>query len=66
MNSSRKISAVLCGAGDRGKDVYGVYALQHPEDIVFVAVAEPNPVRRNEFGTSHNIPRRQYDLIRAA
>ncbi|MCK4848135.1 MAG: Gfo/Idh/MocA family oxidoreductase, partial [Candidatus Heimdallarchaeota archaeon] len=49
------ISAVLCGAGNRGKDVYGVYALQHPKDIVFVAVAEPNPVRRNEFATAHNI-----------
>jgi len=56
LNSSRKISAVLCGAGDRGKDVYGIYALQHPEDIVFVAVAEPNPIRRNEFATAHNIP----------
>ncbi len=56
MNSSRKISAVLCGAGNRGKDVYGVYALQHPEDIVFVAVAEPNPVRRKEFAAAHEIP----------
>jgi len=56
LNSSRSISAVLCGAGNRGKDVYGVYALQHPEDIVFLAVAEPNPVRRNEFATAHDIP----------
>ena len=56
MNSSKKISAILCGAGDRGKDVYGVYALQHPEDIEFVAVAEPNPIRRKEFATAHNIP----------
>ena len=57
MNSIKKLSAVLCGAGDRGKDVYGVYALQHPEDVEFVAVAEPNPVRRNEFATAHNIPK---------
>ncbi|MHA2167118.1 MAG: Gfo/Idh/MocA family protein [Candidatus Hodarchaeales archaeon] len=56
MNSSRKITAVLCGAGDRGKDVYGDYALQHPNDIEFLAVAEPNPVRRNEFAKRHDIP----------
>jgi predicted dehydrogenase len=55
LNSSRKISAVLCGAGDRGKDVYGVYALQHPNDIEFIAVAEPNSVRRNDFAYAHNI-----------
>jgi predicted dehydrogenase len=56
LNSTKKISGVLCGAGDRGKDVYGNYALQNPNDIEFIAVAEPNPVRRNEFATAHNIP----------
>jgi predicted dehydrogenase len=55
LNSNKKISAILCGAGNRGKDVYGSYALQHPEDIDFVAVAEPNPVRKIEFATAHNI-----------
>ena len=63
MNSSKKISAILCGAGNRGKDIYGVYALQHPEDIEFVAIAEPNPIRRNEFATIHNIPQAQVQSV---
>lgn len=52
----KKIRVGLIGAGQRGKDVYGEYALNHSEDIEFVAVAEPNNIKREEFARKHNIP----------
>ncbi len=53
---SHPIHAVLIGAGNRGADSYAPYALEHPDEIRFVAVAEPNPVRRERFAAAHNIP----------
>ncbi|RLD05941.1 MAG: gfo/Idh/MocA family oxidoreductase [Chloroflexota bacterium] len=50
------IQAILIGAGQRGTDVYGAYALHHPERIQFVAVAEPNAKRRKHFAEEHKIP----------
>lgn len=50
------ILAILIGAGQRGADVYGAYALQFPEKIQFVAVAEPDLKRRKRFATKHGIP----------
>ena len=50
------ITAVLMGAGQRGYEVYGACALQHPEEIKFVAVAEPNKERRERFARDHQIP----------
>lgn len=50
------ITAVLVGAGNRGKDAYGDWALKHRQEIRFVAVAEPNPERRNLFAAAHSIP----------
>ncbi len=52
----KKIKAVLIGAGGRGAGSYGPYALQHPEQIEFVAVAEPIASRRQRFCQDHNIP----------
>lgn len=49
------ITAALIGAGNRGKDVYGKYALEHPNEIRFVGVAEPNEIKRGEFARLHNI-----------
>lgn len=49
------IQAVLIGAGHRGMDAYGSYALQHPEEINFIAVAEPDQNRRGLFSARHNI-----------
>lgn len=51
------ITAVLVGAGNRGRDAYGAYALRYPHQIRFVAVAEPNAERRELFAHAHNIPR---------
>jgi predicted dehydrogenase len=56
------ITAVLCGAGSRGTYAYGPYALAHPEDLRFVAVAEPDAQRRTSFAGAHGIPpERQFE-----
>jgi predicted dehydrogenase len=54
--SYQPIQAVLIGAGQRGMDAYGSYALLHPDQIQFVAVAEPDPARRARFAAEHDIP----------
>lgn len=51
----KPITAVLFGAGNRGT-VYGDYALRHPEEIQFIAVADPDAERRAIFAKAHNIP----------
>ena len=43
------IKAVLVGAGQRGAEAYAPYALWHPDQIKFVAVAEPDRVRRDQL-----------------
>jgi len=50
------LTAILIGAGDRGYAAYGPYALAHPDEIRFVAVAEPHDVRRARFAQAHAIP----------
>jgi len=52
---SKPIQAVLIGAGQRGTDAYGSYALEHPDEINFIAVAEPDRDRRERFSRLHNI-----------
>jgi predicted dehydrogenase len=55
------IEAVLVGAGNRGYYTYGPYALQHPDEIRFTAVAEPHDARRRRFAEAHRIlPERQF------
>ncbi len=57
----RKIKAVLIGAGGRGRYAYGPYAKQYPAELQFVAVAEPDPVRRELFANEYGIePDRMY------
>jgi len=53
---SKPITAVLVGAGDRGYARYGPYALAHPDEIRFVAVAEAHAARRARFAQAHAIP----------
>jgi predicted dehydrogenase len=50
------ITAVLFGAGGRGNFAYGPYASAYPDQLRFVAVAEPHPERRKRFAETHNIP----------
>ncbi len=47
----------MLGAGQRGRHVYGAYALRYPERIRFIAVAEPDPERRRIFSEEHSVPR---------
>ena len=54
----RKIKAALIGAGQRGADSYAPYALKHPEEIEFTAVAEPEKERRDAFRDLFGIPER--------
>lgn len=49
------ITAIIIGAGVRGLDVYGQYALKNPDRIKIVAVAEPILEKRKKFQTLHNI-----------
>jgi predicted dehydrogenase len=46
----------MIGAGNRGYEAYGPYALAHPDEIRFVAVAEPHDARRARFAQAHAIP----------
>ncbi|MCD6519757.1 MAG: Gfo/Idh/MocA family oxidoreductase [Anaerolineae bacterium] len=52
----KPIEVVLLGAGSRGTFAYGRYAKMNPHMVRFVAVAEPNPKRRERFAREHNIP----------
>lgn len=51
------VEAVLIGAGGRGINAFGAYALRSPHDLRFVAVAEPNDERRAYFAEQHHIPK---------
>jgi len=56
------IKAIMIGAGSRGIGAYGVFAEAHPEEIRFVGVADPDPMRRGYFAMKHSIPSdQQYD-----
>lgn len=50
------LKLALIGAGNRGGDVYAAYALHHPDEVQFTAVAEPVPARRARFAASHHLP----------
>jgi len=50
------VTAVLTGAGLRGREVYGEYALKNPGKLKFLAVADPDLERRRAFQHAHNIP----------
>ena len=59
---TQPIKAILIGAGIRGMDCYAPYALRHPDDIKFVAVAEPDPQRRARFASLYSIsPENQFE-----
>ena len=56
MSENKPVTAVVIGAGSRGKDAYGVYGVKYPERINFIAVAEPDEGRRKMFQEKHDIP----------
>lgn len=51
----RPITAITLGAGSRG-NVYGNYAVQYPDQLDIVGVAEPIPIRNERYSRKHNIP----------
>ena len=50
------VTAILIGAGAMGIGAYGPYELRHPDQIRFIAVADPDPIRRQYFAHQHQIP----------
>jgi predicted dehydrogenase len=50
------VRAILIGAGQRGAEAFAPYALQHPDRLRFVALAEPDLQRRKTFAEQHQIP----------
>jgi len=70
MTDPRPITLAILGAGLRGSDVYGRYALDHPAEVRVVAVAEPDLTRRQRFVARHRLaPERAFgdwqDLLSA-
>ncbi len=53
---TKALEAVLLGAGNRGRDVFGRFALANPDQLKFVAVADPDPAKLERFGAEHAIP----------
>ena len=51
----RPVTAITCGAGSRG-NVYGGYALEFPDQIKIIGVAEPITVRNKRYSDKHGIP----------
>jgi predicted dehydrogenase len=47
---------VILGAGARGTFSYGQYALEHPDEVRVVAVAEPDDAKRARFARLHKLP----------
>lgn len=52
--TKKKLKAIVCGAGNRG-NVYGDYAVEYPEELDIVGVAEPIPIRQERFADKHDI-----------
>jgi len=53
----KPVQAILIGAGHRGLQAFGNFALQCPHELRFVAVAEPNDERRRHFARLHGVPK---------
>jgi len=51
----KPLTAIVLGAGNRG-NTYTKYALQHPEQLKIVGVAEPIVARNKSMAKKHNIP----------
>ena len=51
---AKPLTAITLGAGNRGR-VYGRYALQFPQDLDIIGVAEPNAERNDDYAIKHDI-----------
>jgi len=50
------VDAVMVGAGNRGRFVFGGYALANPDRLRVVALAEPDDEKREGMAREHGIP----------
>ena len=48
------IETIIVGAGGRG-NAYGNFAVEHPQEMSVVGVAEPDQIRRDRMVTRHDI-----------
>ncbi len=55
MAESVPVRCVVLGAGLRGRQVYGRHALEHPERLRVVALAEPLAERREAMAREHGL-----------
>lgn len=51
---SRPVTAITCEAGARG-NVYGNYAVEYPDELDIVGVAEPILIRNDRYAKKHDI-----------
>ncbi|MGO0765051.1 Gfo/Idh/MocA family oxidoreductase, partial [Citrobacter freundii] len=51
---ANKVTVLVVGAGARG-EIYARYALEHPDRMQVVGVAEPREAYRQQFVAQHNI-----------
>ncbi|WP_369752845.1 Gfo/Idh/MocA family protein [Flavobacterium sp. WC2409] len=51
----KPVTAITLGAGNRG-NVYGNYAIQYPEHLKIVGVADPIDIRKERYSEKHSIP----------
>ena len=51
----KPVAAITLGAGSRG-NVYGNYAVEYPNQLDIVGVAEPIAIRNERYTKKHNIP----------
>ncbi|MBI9086364.1 MAG: Gfo/Idh/MocA family oxidoreductase [Desulfobacterales bacterium] len=68
MKADRPITVALLGAGERGALMFGLFAEKHPDMFRYVAVAEPDRQRREQFAgrfalSKENIFQRWEDLL---
>jgi predicted dehydrogenase len=56
---SKPIELILLGAGGRGAHAYASYAFDHADEVRFVGVAEPDPIRRQRFAEEHDLDESQ-------
>jgi Oxidoreductase family, NAD-binding Rossmann fold/Oxidoreductase family, C-terminal alpha/beta domain len=52
---AKPVTAITLGAGSRG-NVYGNFAVQYPDQLDIIGVAEPIPIRNERYTKKHNIP----------
>jgi predicted dehydrogenase len=58
MSTDNTVSAIIVGAGNRAL-TYASYALDHPDELEIVGVADPNDTRRRKVAERYDLSSRQ-------